>query len=88
MLPKRIVQALLFLGFGVALHAELAMGQGAVQPTGPDELPAAIMGTAPAPPGQDNARAVEMWFLFLVDYALNRDTFSRTRDNRKHARDR
>ena len=52
MLPKRIVRALLFLGFGVALHAEPAIGQGVVQPTGPDELPAAIIGTAPAPSGE------------------------------------
>ena len=52
MLPRRIVQALLFVGFGIALVAEPVVGQGAVQPTGPDELPAAVIGTAPAPSGE------------------------------------
>lgn len=52
MLPKRMVQALLFFGFGIAFHAEPAMGQAAVKPTGPGELPAAIIGTAPAPSGE------------------------------------
>ena len=49
MSPTRIVQALLFVGFGIAFVAEPMAGQGAVQPTGPDELPPAIIGTAPAP---------------------------------------
>ena len=52
MLPKRMVQALLLVGFGIAFFAEPVVGQGAVQPTGPDELPAAIIGTAPAPSGE------------------------------------
>jgi len=51
MSPTRIVQALLFVGFGIAFVAEPMAGQGAVQPTGPDELPPAIIGTAPAPSG-------------------------------------
>ncbi len=50
MLPRRIGQTLLFLGVG-SLVARQAMGQGAVRPTGPEELPPAIIGTAPMPSG-------------------------------------
>ena len=50
MLPRRIWPTLLFLVVGL-LVAQQAMGQGAVQPTGPGELPPAIIGTAPVPSG-------------------------------------
>lgn len=52
MFRMRIVQALLCASFGIAVIASPAVGQGTVQPTGPDELPAAVLGTAPAPAGQ------------------------------------